>query len=394
MGRFTRLVALMPIAMGTAFAFAAMPATSVAAAENHETLFVSPTGASGHEGESCGTARYSTIGAAVAAADSEDTIHVCKGTYAEMVVITKELRVLGFDATVDAANHINGFRIGNFPLGPWGAGSETVLRGFTVKNALGEGILAVRVTEVRIEKNVVAHNDMGTTVSNTYLECQAQGQIPGDCGEGLHLMSATHSTVWHNDVEHNAGGVLMTDEFGPANGNVISHNVVSNNAPDCGITIPSHNTNSFANGKPQPTIGGVFNNLITGNLVEHNGEGGVLFGGAGPGAAVYNNEVTGNTIRNNGFAAVTLHDHTPGQDFNGNEIEDNWIGTSNVTGDPDFGLFLTTGIEIASVADQIHIVIEDNHIEDNHFGIWTKNVPKNSFSDNTFDDVTVKVKQT
>ncbi len=189
-----------------------------------------------------------------------------------MVSITKELTVQGFDATVDATNQINGLRIGNFPPSAWGAGSGTVLRGFTVKNALGEGILAVRVTEVRIQKNVVVHNDMGTTVANSYPECQAHGQIPGDCGEGLHLMSATHSTVWHNDVEHNAGGVLMTDEFGPANGNVISHNTVSNNAPDCGITIPSHNPNSFANGKPQPTLGGVFDNLITGNLVEHNGE--------------------------------------------------------------------------------------------------------------------------
>ncbi len=83
MRRFTRLAVLLPISVGTAFAFAAMPATSAAAAENHETLFVSPTGALGHEGESCGTAKYSTIGAAVAAADSNDTIHVCQGTYTE-----------------------------------------------------------------------------------------------------------------------------------------------------------------------------------------------------------------------------------------------------------------------------------------------------------------------
>ncbi len=392
MRRCGRLAALLPVVLGTAFAFTALPATSVSASEDHNTLFVSKTVASDPEGESCTTAKYSTIAAAVAAAQRDDTIHVCKGTYPEMVTITKELKVLGFHATVDATGQINGFRIGNFPPGPWGAGSDTLLRGFTVKGAIGEGILAVRVSGVHIERNVVIGNDQGST-KIVYPECQPNGPTPGDCGEGLHLMSASDSSVWRNDVEHNAGGVLMTDEFGPARGNVIADNVVSNNTPDCGITIPSHNPNGFTSGKRHPTRGGIFDNLIKGNLVENNGEGGVLFGGAGPGAAAYNNEVIGNTIRSNGFAAVTLHDHTPGQDFNGNEIEDNIIGRSNVSGDPDFGVSKTTGILIGSVADTVRIEIEDNHISNNHFGIWTMNVPASSFSDNTFTNVKVHVKQ-
>lgn len=392
MDRFTKLAALLPGVFVAGIAFASTPPARVLA-DGHETLFVSTAGALGHEGESCATAKYSTIGAAVAAAHSDDTIHVCKGTYTEMVVVTKELKLIGFHATVDASGQINGIRIGNLPPGPSGAGSGSEVLGFTVEKAIGEGILAVRVSDISIQKNTVVNNDQGTTVTNTYPECQAHGPIPGDCGEGLHLMSATDSTVWSNDVEHNAGGVLVSDEFGPSNDNVVAKNVVSNNVPDCGITIVGHNTNAVKNGKRQPKLAGVYDNVIKQNTVENNGEGGVLMGGVGPGAAVYDNEVTGNTLKNNGFAGFTLHNHTPGQDFNGNEIENNTIDTNNVGGDPDFGVTQTTGILIGSVADPVHIKIEDNHISNNHFGIWTMNVPANSFSDNTFTNVDIPVKQ-
>jgi Right handed beta helix region len=390
--RFTKPVALLPGVFVAALAFAWTPQAGVLADDN-DTLFVSAAGAPAHEGESCTTAKYSTIGAAVAAAHSGDTIHVCKGTYTEMVVVTKELKLIGFDATVDASGNVNGIRIGNLPPGPSGSGSGSEVRGFTVKNGLGEGILAVRVSDVTIEKNTVVNNDQGTTVTNAYPECQAHGPVPGDCGEGLHLMSARESTVWGNDVEHNAGGVLVSDEFGPANANVIAENVVSNNVPDCGITVVAHNTNAVKNGKRQPKVAGVYDNVIKENTVENNGEGGVLMGGVGPGAGVYDNKVTGNTLKNNGFAGFTLHDHTPGQDFNGNEIENNRIDTSNVSGDPDFGVTQTTGILIGSVADPVHIEIEDNHISNNHFGIWTMNVPASSFSDNRFTNVDIPVKQ-
>jgi hypothetical protein len=392
MHRFTKLAALLPGVFVAGLAFASTPPAGVLA-DDHETLFVSTAGAPGHEGESCATAKYSTIGAAVAAAHRDDTIHVCKGTYTEMVVVTKELKLIGFHATVDATHKINGIRIGNLPPGPSGAGSGSEVRGFTVDNAIGEGILAVRVSNISITKNAVVKNDQGTTLPNTYPECQAHGPVPGDCGEGLHLMSATDSTVWSNDVEHNAGGVLVSDEFGPANDNVVAKNVVSNNVPDCGITIVGHNTNAVKNGKRQPKVAGVYNNAIKENTVENNGEGGVLMGGVGPGAAVYDNEVTGNTLKNNGFAGFTLHNHTAGQDFNGNEIENNTIDTNNVTGDPDFGVTKPTGILIGSVVDPVRIEIEDNHISNNHFGIWTLHVPASSFSDNTFTNVDIPVKQ-
>ena len=70
------------------------------------------------------------------------------------------------------------------------------------------------------------------------MECQASGNVPGDCGEGIHLMSVTDSTVSHDYVTKNSGGILLTDEFGPTDGNVIEHNLVTNNASDSASRCP------------------------------------------------------------------------------------------------------------------------------------------------------------
>lgn len=67
------------------------------------------------------------------------------------------------------------------------------MRRLTVVNATGEGILVESASHVTIESNVVTHNDLGGQphpVKTSYPECQAQGGIPGDCGEGIHLMGS------------------------------------------------------------------------------------------------------------------------------------------------------------------------------------------------------------
>jgi hypothetical protein len=67
----------------------------------------------------------------------------------------------------------------------------------------------------------VVHNDLGGGVppASTYFECAAQGQIPGDCGEGVHFVARAL----------NAAGV------------------------------------------PQPTVAGAYDNVIRGNVVTDNG---------------------------------------------------------------------------------------------------------------------------
>ena len=70
------------------------------------------------------------------------------------------------------------------------------------------------------------------------------------------------------------------------------------NQYDCGITMPGHSPNALsATGQLQPTMGGVYRNLIVHNVVNRNGlkgEGaGILIAAAGPGSAAYSNTVAG-----------------------------------------------------------------------------------------------------
>ena len=58
-------------------------------------FFVSPQGSSSGSGQSCSSANFSTIGAAVAAAPAGGTVVVCPGTYQEDVLVNKQLNLMG-----------------------------------------------------------------------------------------------------------------------------------------------------------------------------------------------------------------------------------------------------------------------------------------------------------
>ena len=371
-----------------------------------QTLFVfnhnmQSASAHGHgNGSGCGNARYSTIGAAVAAANSGDTVMVCPGIYDEDVVVNKTLTLIGQNATIDATGFDNGVQV---------LASHSAVEGLVVENAIGEGILVqgipgTPISDVTISGNTVVHNDQGNPTGapiagSAYAECNAgANNVPGDCGEGIHLMVADNSTVAGNKVTGNSGGILLTDEFGPTDNNLIVNNDVSDNTLDCGVTVAGHNTGAFSGGTPQPSVGGVFDNTILGNHITNNGVAGqgagVILATGGPGGAVYDNRVQGNYISGNGLAGVTVHSHAPGQDLNGNTIENNKIGTNNLDGDIDFSPLVdesTTGVLVASVTP-LSITIEHNLIADNFYGIWlTPMVNVSGESTNMFVNVTTPV---
>jgi parallel beta-helix repeat protein len=357
------------------------------------TLYVSPSGASGGAGTSCATAAYSAINAAVTAAAAGDTVVVCAGTYKEDVAVSKALTLSGQAAIIDATGLDNGVKI---------SASNVTVTGFTVENATGEGILAqqpnpvkgplvggtqlytgVPITHVTITRNTVQNNDQGglTPATTSYAECQASGNIPGDCGEGIHLWSVANSSVLLNTVNGNAGGILLTDEFGPTHGNLIAGNVITDNAYDCGITLPSHSLGRDpATGKLMPTFGGVYDNVVRNNIVLDNGikgqGAGVGIFAPGPGTASYDNVIEGNTIAGNGLAGVALHGHAPGAYVGGNQILNNLIGANNLDGDPDTtpADMATTGILVWSAATPITVTISGNTIFGSWYGIWLGHV--------------------
>jgi hypothetical protein len=382
-------------------------------------LFVSKSASSSGSGRSCSTARYKTIGSAVKAAAPWSAVVVCPGSYHEQVVVKKPLSLIGLHATINQkgvtpAFVVNPPHVGKLTIfaGVVIVSSHVRVQGFTVTNALGEGILAAGVrgtiSDITIRHNAVVHNDLGGGVppASAYFECQAQGQVPGDCGEGVHFLAVANSQVSGNFIADNSGGVLLTDETGPTHHNVIENNIVTRNASDCGVTVPGHNPAALnAQGQRQPAVAGVYDNAIVHNVITSNGlkgEGaGVLFANAGPGTASYNNLVEGNFIAGNELSGVTMHAHTlaPGQHeyLSGNKIIGNRIGTNNTGGDPlDFPASpkdtKTTGVLVFSGGTPVWTVIARNHISDNSIGIWlSKPVQAFGLRTNSFHHVKTPV---
>ncbi len=364
----SRLGRLAGLALTAAISASLALAGAAAAATGH--LYVSAS--TGNDAWPCSqSAPCRTIGHAIDVAAPGSAIVVEAGTYAEQVNVTKRLAISGHDAVIDASGQTGAIAplagqgivgYGVLLFGPGAAGSS--FAGFTVENAIGEGVLAAATTRVTIRDNTIRENDQGFGTSETF-ECQAQGNVPGDCGEGLHLLSTTYSRLVGNTVENNVGGILVTDEIGPAAHNLIAGNVSRDNLEDCGITLPSHNANAVAD----PTLGGVYDNTVIHNLSEGNGGAGVGMFAPFPGAASYDNHVIGNVLRDNGEAGIAIHAHAPGQNVSGNVMVANWISGNGI--DPDSASpYARNGIVIFSAVDPATVVVSANRISNEDVGIY------------------------
>jgi nitrous oxidase accessory protein NosD len=331
------------------------PAGAVEKPKATGTLYVAPLRGRAKLPAVCMTAKFSNINAAIKAAAIGDTVTVCPGTYRGSASITVKakagtiritsgalietrIRLVGMPgAIIDATGLVNAITV----FGPGAAGAN--VRGFTAENAIGEGILAAGTGRVTISDNTVVHNDNGTSKS-PWPFCTAAGNVPNDCGEGLGVLTTSNSKILDNIIEFNSGGILMSDDLGPTSHNTIEGNLVEDNESDCGITIVGHNQGGVTKtGVPQPSVGGVFDNLVTANVVISNGTtgegGGILL--AGP--ASYDNTITYNEVSGNGLAGVTIHEH--GVDaLSGDVISGNWFGTNDITGDPGTPDQVTTGV--------------------------------------------------
>ncbi len=413
MRSYSRLKA---VGLGLVLVFGTLAGVTIVAAPAGAatTFFVAPTGSGG--GGTCTSPNFNTIAAAVSGAATGDTINVCAGTYNGSVnVNNKSLTINGSvngTATINALGQPEGVTI----QATGSAGST--LNGFTIENAQGEGVLVEGTTNVTVTNNVVSGNDLACIPQTTQ----------NDCGEGIHLESVTNSTVSRNTSEANTGGILLDDGIppgtigvgafggataysGPTSGNQILSNIVVNNVWDCGITMPSHNSNAAPGGHPDPAAGGVFDNTVKGNVSQNNGiqgggGSGILVAAPFPGTASYDNIIQGNTVSGNGQAGITVHSHAPAQDVNGNQILNNVVGQNAVgetspgsgvftsgstsAGDVDAGNPATTGILVFSAVDHVTgTTIQGNSVSNNYYGIWTQNVDTSGTSSNTFANVSV-----
>src|SRR5205085_1011294 len=146
---------------------------------------------------------------------------------------------------------------------------EVVVRGFTIQNANFEGILVTNASSVTISDNGVISNDMALNPAKAVCPGQPPFQTNEDldCGEGIHLSGVNHSIVANNVVENNSGGILLSDDTGRTDHNLITGNIVRDNPFDCGITLASHPLYS----KAPTSLRGVDNNTVSANDSSSNG---------------------------------------------------------------------------------------------------------------------------
>jgi hypothetical protein len=347
----------------------------------------------GSDSGNCQSSPCKTLGYALTQAGPNDKIVIYPGTYRESgnANVVKPgltgLKIIGLGRTViDAKGNTNGILI---------QASGVSVTGLTVKNANLEGILAepplsswpkkptsapANISHVTIAGNVVVHNDRAY---NTKLPpdaaCPSSLTDADDCGEGLHLIGVSWSKVVGNIVSHNVGGILVSDggfgiSVGPAAHNLIAYNRSTDNAFDCGVTLPGHDPRAVATsgpntGKPQPYLAGVYDNRIIHNVSSGNGAAGLLDATPYPGTGSYDNLFADNTASGNGNAGFVLHSHAPLQDVSGIVVVGNRIGQNNLAGDPDTGVMKTTGVMLLSVAVPTSIVVAGNKISHNVNGV-------------------------
>lgn len=333
------------------------------------TLCVNPNGTGG-----C----YKTISAAVAAASAGDVVQVYDGTYFEEVTITKTLSLIAAPwehPVIDATNKEIGIFVNGMAAAPGAGVTGVLIRGFEIRNANFEGILVANAADVTVADNHLYHNNQSLDATNsTCPGIEAFETNEGfDCGEAVHLMGTWNSIITRNEVDQNAGGILLSDETGMTHDNVISHNYVHNNPYDCGITLASHGPATSV----IPTAKlpyGIMHNTISHNVSAHNGLG--EFGaGAGvgifapfPGTTDSGNVVIGNELIGNGLPGVAMHNHaaapSPAPPVNLNQnviIHNHFVGNGADT--EDTATSGTSGINIASQAAVYGTVITGNTFE-------------------------------
>ncbi len=347
--------------MGLVPALAAMGDSQASAAPVPflSPVFVSTTGSTLASDHSCGSAAYSSIQAAVEGAPVRGTVVVCPGTYLQNVTVDKSVILSGEPgAVINATGDAYGIGV---------TASWVTIRGLTVENASASVNSPMGPTTTLADGIVTAGGyASGPPLTADHVTIM-HNIVEGNAGSGIDLNSTSYSVATGNFVTNNGVGINISDDFGVATShNVISNNVSNGNPGGCGIDLADH------------TGVGVFDNVVRDNISNDNGLGsptgtdassgsGVILADPTPIGGVYNNVISGNQFNGNGHPGFVLVTGGAG-DMNGNVVIGNEIGANNShtdAADPN-----TTGVYVADLSP-VTIQVAHNFIHDDYYGIFT-----------------------
>ena len=299
-----------------------------------------------------GGGQYSTISAAVKAANAGDTILVGPGTYVENVAVNKPLKIVstnGAQATVvkasDASKDV-------FLLGS----TDITIQGFTVTGG-NTGVAFGQISNCILTKCVVNGNVFGVYLAGATSNLVSNNNLNGN-GFGIYMDGSSGNKLSNNSASNEKGGggkASLSDGIYMfnSNNNDVTRCELSNNH-NFGVSLYQSKSNVFSNNTISSNAqfgvrlrNGSDNNKFSFNTFKANEENGVLIGDSRGNTFYFNNFVDEKshfyTQEDNNINSTKEQNYT----FNGNlftgfvgNYYSNYVGTDsdgNGIGDSSFG---------------------------------------------------------
>jgi parallel beta-helix repeat protein len=315
-----------------------------------------------------------TIQAAVNASRSGDTVKVPAGTYRENVLVTKNnITIEGSPgAVLDGAGLSGDTGIHAAPLSPAATIKEFRLRGLTIQNYSGNGVLIENGRDFEVtggtysgngEYGIFAlHSEDGRIVGNSVSGSndtaiyvgQSRGIMVGDnvvddSTVGIEVENSLHVTVSANRCVGNSAGILVDvlpglDET-VTNDITVRNNLLLDNNRANPVTDPNDILSLLPSGVGLLNVGGD-GLTVTGNIVTGNVTAGILIAQLPPDAAALDprinpfpdhNEIRKNVSLENGGSPDPKIAPLPGADlvWDTSGSDNCWAGNTFETSFPD-----------------------------------------------------------
>jgi parallel beta-helix repeat protein len=211
-----------------------------------------------------GGGNYSTIQAAVDAANPEDTVFVYGGTFFENVVINKTINLKGEDR------------------------NKTIINGSNLDNVILIQADWVNITGFTINGSGYSSGDNSGIEVHEVNNCTISHNKILDNGQGIYLYQSSHNHIENNIILNNTVGVLM--DYNQISNNSIISNDIMNNFYGIIMSNPT---------LPGPGLRNNSGHLISNNLICDNNQGitlGVADAGNIEDVNIISNIILGNDI--------------------------------------------------------------------------------------------------